>query len=219
MEVSVPRIPFCGQRTQISREEAVERYILLRLRFEEIKRLGFLVEGLHARTIQLPSTSPFTHDDLKDTARTAFFGWFATLTDRDERAVYAFDPLFVLFPDKRTQISLVQLECEACHGVLQQFRSNVAFHSRAQVPAQIKARQALRGEDTFLDLQSARIDFQRLMTDLISEELSAIPELPGKLVEFGVSHLPAFANVASAARAASPRPGSAFYNCEVLEES
>jgi hypothetical protein len=198
MEVSVSHIPFCGQRTQMSREEAIERYILLRLRFEDIKRLGFLVEGLHAKTIQLPSTSPFTHADLKDTARTAFYGWFATLTDRDDKAVYAFDPLLVLFPEKRAQIILVQQECEACHGALQQFRNNVAFHSRAEVAAQIKARQALRGEDMFLDLESARIDFQRLMTDLIAEELSAIPELPGKLVEFGVSHHPAFANVGAA---------------------
>lgn len=211
------RVPFWGQRTPMSREEAIERYILLRLRFEDIKRLSFLVEGLYAKTIQLPGNSPFTHADLKDTARTAFFGWLATLTDKDGRAVYAFDPLFVLFPDKRTQINLVQLECEACHGVLQQFRSNVAFHSRAEVAAQIKARQALREEDTFLDLQSARVDFQRLMTDLIAEELRAIPELPRKLTEFGISHHPAFANVASAVRSASSGLGSAFYSCEVLE--
>ncbi len=204
MEVRVSRVPFCGQRTPMSREEAIERYILLRLRAEDIKRLSFLVEGLHAKQIQLPSNSPFTHADLKDTVRTAFFGWLATLTDEDERAVYAFDPLFVLFPEKRAQISVVQSECEACHAVLQQFRSNVAFHSRAELAAHIKARQDLVEEDTFLDLESARVDFQRLMTDLIAEELSAIPELPGKLAEFRVSHHPAFGNVASAARAASP---------------
>ncbi len=198
------RVPFCGQRTPMSREEAIERYILLRLRVEDIKRLSFLVEGLYAKQIQLPSNSPFTHADLKDTVRTAFFGWLATLTDKDGRALYAFDPLFVLFPEKRPQISLVQLECEACHAVLQQFRSNVAFHSRAELAAHIKARQDLVEKDTFLDLESARVDFQRLMTDLVAEELSAIPELPGKLAEFRVSHHPAFANVASAAREASP---------------
>jgi hypothetical protein len=81
--------------------------------------------------------------------------------------------------------------------VLHQFRNKVAFHGRAEVAAQIKARQALRGEDTFLDLESARQDFHRLMTDLIAEELNAIPELPAKLAEFGVSHHPAFANVVS----------------------
>ncbi len=202
MEASVSCVPFRGQRTPMSREEAIERYILLRLRAEDVKRLSFLVEGLYGKTIQLPNNSPFTHADLKDTVRTAFFGWLATLTDKDGRAVYAFDPLFVLFPDKRAQISLVQLECQACHGVLQQFRSNVAFHSRAKLAAHIKARRALREENTFLDLESARGDFQRLMTGLIAEELSAIPELPGKLAEFGVSHHPAFANVA-AAQAAS----------------
>jgi hypothetical protein len=190
----------------MSRAEAMERYILLRLRFEDIKRLGFMVEGFYAKSIQLPNNSPFTHADLKDTARTAFFGWFATLTDKDGRAVYAFDPLFVLFPDQRYRIGLVQLECEACHGVLQQFRNNVAFHSRAEVAAQIKARQVLKEDDAFVSLESARVEFQRLMTGLIVVELNAIPELPEKLAEFGVSHHPAFANVSSAVRAASSQP-------------
>jgi hypothetical protein len=215
----VARIPFRGQRTQMSREEAVKRYILLRLRFEDIKRLGFLVEGLHEKTIQLPSGSPFSHTDLKDTARTAFFGWFATMTDKDEKAIYAFDPLFVLFPGRRAQIQNVQVECEACHGALQQFRNNVAFHGRSEPAAQIGARRALRHADTSVDLEFARKNFLRLMADLIAEELNAIPELPASLAEFGFSRHPAFANVASAARAASSGPGSAFYSCSVLEES
>ena len=211
-------IPFFGQRTQLSREEAVERYILLRLRLEDINRLGFLVQNFHTRAIQLPNGSPFTHADLKDTARTAFFGWFATLTDKNGKAIYAFDPLFVLFPDERYQIGLVQIECEACHGVLHQFRNTVAFHGRAELAAQISARQALRGEDTFLDLESARQDFHRLMADLIGEELKAIPELPARLAEFGVSRHPAFANVPSALPAVSSAPqGSAFLSCEVLD--
>jgi hypothetical protein len=193
----VSTIPFSGQRTPLTRKEAIEHYIVLRLRAEDINRLDFLVEGLYDGRIQIPSGSPFTHADLKDTVRTAFFGWFATLTDRDGRAIYAFDPLFVLFPDERAAIIMVQAECEVCHGPLQQFRNNVAFHSRSEIAHHIKARQALRQQDTFLDLESARKDFQRLMTDLISKELNAIPELSEVLDQFDVSHHPAFANVRS----------------------
>jgi hypothetical protein len=43
------------------------------------------------------------------------------------------------------------------------------------------------------------------MIDLIAEELSAIPELPEKLAEFGASPHPAFANVVSAVPG-TPRP-------------
>jgi hypothetical protein len=186
----------------MSRERAIENYILLRLRAEDIKRLSFLVEGLYERTIQVPDGAPFSYADLKDTARTVFFGWFAVLTDKDDRAVYAFDPLLVLFPDKQAQIIKVQLECEACHGVLQQFRNNVAFHSRSKLAAHVKARRALMEEDTFLDLESARKDFQRLMAELISEELRAIPELPKILTELGISHHPAFANLFSTEKGA-----------------
>lgn len=175
----------------------MEHYILLRLRVEDIKRLAYLVENLYEKSIQLPKDAPFATADLKDTARTAFFGWFATLTDRDDRAVYAFDPLLVLFPNKRARVINVQAACEACHAVLQRFRNNVAFHSRSSLTAQIEARKALRNEDTFLDLESARKGFLRLMDELVSEELSAIPELPRALEELGVSQHPAFANVAS----------------------
>lgn len=184
-----------GQRTEMTREEAIERYILLRLRVEDLRRLAYLVENLYDKTIQLPSNAPFTHSDLKDTARTAFLGWLASLTDKDDRVVYAFDPLLILFPGKRARIINVQVSCEACHGVLQRFRNNVAFHSRADLAAQIEARKVLREQDTFLDLESARMDFLRLMDELVSEELKAIPELPKALVDLGVSHHPAFANL------------------------
>jgi hypothetical protein len=187
----VVRIPFFGQKARMSRAEAIESYILLRLRAEEIKRLSFLVEGLYQRTIGLPDGAPFSHSDLKDTVRTAFFGWLAVLTDKDDKAVYAFDPLLVLFPNKRGRMIKVQLECEACHGVLQQFRNNVAFHTRSKLAAHVKARRALIEEDTFLDLESARMDFQRL----ISEELGTIPELPKILTELGLARHPAFANI------------------------
>ena len=80
-----------------------------------------------------------------------------------------------------------------CNDTLQRFRNTVAFHNNAKVANHIKARRALREE--FLDLESARQDFLRLMAELISEELGAIPELPKKLTELGVSHHPAFANV------------------------
>jgi hypothetical protein len=52
-------------------------------------------------------------------------------------------------------------------------------------------------EDTFLDLESARQDFLSLMEGLVSEELTAIPELPKVLTELGLSHHPAFANLFS----------------------
>ena len=59
--------------------------------------------------------------------------------------------------------------------------------------------------DVVANVQSARVDFPRLMADLIAEELSAIPELPKELAEFGVSHHPAFANVPARSAASPPR--------------
>jgi len=191
-----PRLPRMGPKTRLSREEAIEQYILLRLRANEIKRLAFLVEELYGSNgrVEIAQDAPFSRADLRDTVRTAFFGWFATLTDTDPLAVYAFDPLWVLFPEHGNQILKVQVDCEACHEVLQQFRNTVAFHNRAELSAHFKARQALMEEGNWMNLEFARKDFLRLMEDLITQELQFIPELPKVVMGLGLLHHPAFAN-------------------------
>ena len=182
-----------GARKSLSRNEAIEEYVILRLRTEDINRLDYLLNALYDKRITPPADSPFAAQDLKDTVRTSFLGWFATLTDRDGRAIYAFDCLFVLFPERKAQIIKAQLSLEAIHEKLQQFRNNVAFHSRGKVAAQITARMNLRDEDTYLDLVSAIHDFQNLMKTLRAEELTAIPELPKMLEQLHVNLHPAFA--------------------------
>ena len=151
------------------------------------------MNALYDKSITVPPDSPFSAQDLKDTVRTSFLGWFATLTDRDGRAIYAFDCLFTLFPERKAQIIKAQLSLEAVHEKLQQFRNNVAFHARAKVADQITARMNLRDEDTYLDLISAIHNFQNLMRTLRAEELTAIPELPKALVQLRVNLHPAFA--------------------------
>jgi len=199
----MPHVMLTGQKDQLSREEAIERYILLRLRTEDIRRLGFLLEGLHDGSIQLPAGALHGYPDLTDTVRVAYWGWFASLTDKDSRAVYAFDPLLSLFPNHRPQIIKVQHECEACHPALQQFRNNVAFHNRAAVSAHIAARKRLQDADTSMELTFARKDFLRLMADLATVELTAIPELSQRLAELKVVHHSAFANIRSATSTAA----------------
>ncbi len=181
-----------GARKLVSRAEAIEQYVILRLRTEDINRLDFLLNALYDKRIVVPPDSPFSALDLKDTVRTAFFGWFASLTDRDGRAIYAFDCLFALFPERKAQIIKVQLSLEAVHDKLQQFRNNVAFHARGKVAAHIAARMNLRDEDTYLDLVSAIHDFQDLMKTLRAEELSAIPGLPQTVEQLRVNLHPAF---------------------------
>ncbi len=197
--MSTPKVLWMGAKKTLTRSEAIEEYAILRLRFEDIKRLDYLLNALYEERIGLPHDCPFSAADLRDTIRTCFFGWFATLTDQDGRAVYAFNCLFTLFPHRKAEIVTVQLSLEAVHNELQQFRNNVASHSRAEIEAHLKARRKLRDDDVFLDLQSAISDFKRLMESLIAEEPQAIPELAVELRRMGVEHHPAFANLARTA--------------------
>lgn len=181
-----------GAKRRLTRQEAVEQFVILRLRTEEINRLDYLLRALKHRRISVPADSPFSAGDLADTVRTALFGWVASLTDKQNKAVYAFDPLFMLFPHKRPEIIKVQIELEACHAPLHEFRSNVAFHARSHIAAHFKARKGLRDEDTFLDLVSAIHDFRDLMARIVAEEARLIPELPDELKRLNVSNHPAF---------------------------
>jgi hypothetical protein len=181
-----------GATKTLTRSRAIEEYVVLRIRANEINRLDYLLKTLSHKRVVLPDDSLYSTSDLADTVRTCFMGWFATLTDRDNRAVYAFDCLLNLFPDRRPRIIAVQLSLEACHVELQQFRNNVAFHARSDIAAHFQARMGLQHEDIRLDLVSAINEFGRLMETLIGEETTAIPELPSVLEQMRISHLPIF---------------------------
>jgi hypothetical protein len=213
-----------GQTRGLSREQAIEQYVILRMRSEEIHRLDYLLRALKSKRLVLPDGSPFSAADLADTVRTAFLGWFATLTDRHEKAIYAFNCLYVLFPNRALQVLRSQQSLEACHPELQQFRNNVAFHARSEIASHIKARMGLRGTDAFLDFCSAVSDFRRLMNAVESEELDSIPELPNILRQMGVAHLPAFARSLSREQQQAVDEGAAeaisdaLNSCSLLPE-
>jgi hypothetical protein len=188
----MPRLFHTGPTKSLTREEAVNEYVVLQLRVEEFKHLDYLLVGLRHNRIALPENSPFPSADLANTVRTSFMGWLATLTDKDERVVCPFNCLFVLFPNRRMEVGRVQLTPEVCHDKLQAFRSNVAFHARSDISAHFRVRMGLQDEDTKLDLGNTINDFKRLMDTLISEELKTIPELPRIIEEMHLSHMPAF---------------------------
>jgi hypothetical protein len=190
--VTKPKLLRIGARKLLSRPEAIEQYIILCLRNEDINRLDYLLKALHDGRIIPPVDSPFSARDLKDTVRTCFFGWFATLLDTHDKAVYMFDCLLTLFPEHRTHIVTAQQSMGAVDAELQQFRNSVAFHARASVAAHIAARTNLRDETTSLFLNSAIHDFKELMRKLRGDEGKAVPELPQVLRELGVDRHPAF---------------------------
>jgi hypothetical protein len=93
-----------GAKKTLSREDAIEQYVVLRMRVDELKRLDYLLRALKHDRVTLPADSPFSSRELADVVRTCFFGWVATLTDRDGKAVYPFDCLCALFPHRKAEI-------------------------------------------------------------------------------------------------------------------
>jgi hypothetical protein len=55
-----------GARKSLTRAEAIEQYVILRLRTEDINRLDFLVNALYDdKSIPIPADSPFSTQDLE----------------------------------------------------------------------------------------------------------------------------------------------------------
>jgi hypothetical protein len=67
-----PKALWLGARKSLTRAEAIEQYVILRLRTEDINRLDFLVNTLYDKRITLLPDSPFSAQDLKDTVRTGY---------------------------------------------------------------------------------------------------------------------------------------------------
>lgn len=148
-----------GSTKNQTRREAINEYLILRLRNEEFNHLDYLLVGLAHKRITLPEDSPFSTRDLANTVRTCFLGWLATLTDKDDRAVYPFNCLFTLFPNRRIEIGRVQRTLEWCHGELHAFRGNVAFHALSSIAAHFEIRDRLQEPDSKLDLHIAVREF------------------------------------------------------------
>ena len=182
-----------GATKKLTRTEAIEEYVVFRIRAEEIIALDYLLHGFKIGPIPFPENAPVSKKLVVDTVRTCFFAWFASLTDRHEKSVYPFNCLLALFEHRRAQIISVQNVLEACHSKLHEFRNNVGPHVRSSVAAHIKARRQLQNRDNFNDLMSAIGGFRRLLKTLKAEEAVMIPELAETLEKLGVTQLTTFA--------------------------
>jgi hypothetical protein len=199
--------------------EAVEQYIVLRSRAEEIARFDFLFQALKTNRMSPPAGSPFSAAELADAVRTAFLGWFTSLMDRGGQAIYAFNCLYRLFPYRERDIRKCEMSLEACAPELRLFRNNVAFHARKEITEHIRSRQAMRG-DAFIQFVSAVREFRELQRTLEEEELTAIPELRSILEQFGVAHLPVFARSFARCQQQKPQPYSEDQvSCSLLPDS
>lgn len=185
----------------LSRDEAIEQYIALRFRTEQMRRLNYLVVNLAFGTFTLPKNSDFTNLELADVARVPLFGWLAGLLDRDTRAVDAFGCLYVLFPLGVDAIRSVQEELERCRPELELFRHNISAHLSKSVSVHLEARAGMIGLEVREAIIRSIACFFMLMESLIANEHIAIPELPRVLEEMKLTRVPFLAGTYKAATA------------------
>lgn len=186
-------------RAPMSRDEAIEQYIVLRCRTEQMKRMNYLLMNLAYNMISVPQNSDYSHLELADVVRVPLFGWLAGLLDTDTRAVDAFGCLYVLFPLGEDAIRSVQEQVQRCNREIQDFRNNISAHLSKKMSAHLEARAGMIGLDVREVIIHSIACFFMLMENLIKVEHVAIPELARVLEEMKLTRVPFLAGTYRAA--------------------
>jgi len=205
MTNTINKVPWTGVRKILNREDAINEYVLVRMRAEEFGALDYLLKALRDGRMVVPEDSPYSRESMTDISRTCAVTWFASFTDRDGRTIYPFDCLLALFDHLRPRIINVQRQLESSHSTVHRFRNNVGPHFNCDLAVHIAARAQLQDLDNYLDVISAIASFRRLIDDLRADEASGIPELPTVLEKLGVIHLPAFSQYYKGALSATAK--------------
>jgi hypothetical protein len=173
-----------------ARKKIIDEYIVSRLRFCELQRLDYLLDILKYKKVSLPSSTPYTNDDLADTVRTALFGWFASLLDLQSDSLNVLRVWRALFPQFRGDIERLEQTIAPHEKALKGFRNKTAFHADKTIEAHFDVRQELR--KSIIELRGAIHDFIEFSNELQKIENQLIPELATKLQETALMNHPAF---------------------------
>jgi hypothetical protein len=102
-------------------------------------------------------------------------GLFASLMDKDYRAINVFDVWVELFPEKEQRIRELWKKIEPHIGFIRQFRGDVAFHANKNLAQYLETRGSLRAKRA--DVLTAMQEFWALAAELMREQDKALPKL------------------------------------------
>jgi hypothetical protein len=158
----------------LTREKAIEQYLIFRVKFEEWMLLWNLVVQANQGRIQDPGYVLHPAVELEVTLFEIAVAWFATMVDRPKEALNVFDIWRVLFPEE-AEVAEVEKALVPHLGVIRDLRNKAIFHAERNAAEYFKALITFSKEKDNLADPLAR--FAKLAKKLADSEGAAIPDL------------------------------------------
>jgi hypothetical protein len=155
---------------KLSIENALDEYLVYQLRVSEFLHLFQIAIDIKEKRYE--PTTPIPYNDFFATVRSAVYGWFASLIDRQNAALNIFDVWLTLYPDEEKEIRRVWAEIEPFEEVIANYRNNVAFHANKNIKHYFESRN--RFNELKTEIGRAMQAFFGLASKLIKKPPTAV---------------------------------------------
>ena len=157
----------------MSRDKAIEQYLISRMKLEEWLLLFNLVKAANEGRIHDPGYVLFPGVDFGPALFRLAIAWFSTLVDKHKDAINVFDVWSELFRAENQEITEVKALFDGQLARIRALRDKVVFH----------------GEKSIVNYFRALIEFDK-HKDEVAEPLARFGKLAEKLVRSEQSEIP-----------------------------
>ncbi len=165
------------RKRTLTRDKAIEQYLIFRLKFEEWMLLSNLLDAVNQGRIEDPGYVLHPAVELESTLFEIVVVWFATMVDRSNGSLNVFDIWRVLFPGE-AEVAEVENALAPHLNVIRDLRNKAIFHAEGNAAEYFKAL------ITFSERKDKLADpldrFAKLAKKLADSEDIAIPDLSEK---------------------------------------
>ncbi len=164
---------------KLSREEALEEYIVYRKRLRELLDLAQIARDIKEGKYQPRDLRGRGPDRFSHAVGNALVGLFASLIDPQEHALNVFDVWVVLFPEKKDRITETWKTVEPHVQLIRDYRNDIVCHANKNLRRQ--AQTYLNYHKHFRQIVEAMQKVSHLAAELLRDEPSALPKLRSEM--------------------------------------
>jgi hypothetical protein len=159
---------------KLDRPKALEAYLVYQIRLYEYLHCIQIFEDIKDGKYKPESRFGHGPTELSETLRTMIYGLFASLMDKQKKALDVFDVWVVLYPKREIKIIEVRKKIEPHIQLIRRFRNDVACHANKNLREYVGTRRLIDRERN--EINAAMQDFCGLAAQLITEQDEAFPD-------------------------------------------
>jgi hypothetical protein len=164
---------------KLSIDDALDGYLVYQLRLSEFLHLFQIAMDIKEK--RYDPTTPIPYSDFFGTIRSAMYGWFASLIDKQPAALNVFDVWLTLYPDEEKEIQRVWAAIEPYKEVIAHYRNHVAFHANKSIKHYFESRN--RFNELKTEIGRAMQEFFGLASKLIKKPPTVVENFYDRVKE------------------------------------